>query len=147
MEETELFVAQRAVSLSAARTMFQAGASLARERGLALVFAVVDPAGHLKAFERMDGAPLNSAEIAINKAWTAAAFGMTSQAVGELIAGDPQLAQLAHTPRLVAFGGGYSIVSEGHLMGGLGVSGGSYVEDMEVAETALCSLKLRSGRD
>ncbi len=39
--------------------------------------------------------------------------------------------------RLVIFGGGYPIIVEGKIVGGIGVSGGHYKEDMEVAQAGL----------
>ena len=49
----------------------------------------------------------------------------------------PLLAGITHTPRLVVFGGGYPILENGQLIGAIGVSGGHYSEDMEVARAAL----------
>jgi uncharacterized protein GlcG (DUF336 family) len=42
--------------------------------------------------------------------------------------------------RLVVFGGGYPVVVGDQLVGGIGVSGGHYSEDMKVAEAALAAL-------
>jgi glc operon protein GlcG len=55
----------------------------------AVVVAVTDAHGELIAFARMDGAPLPSVTIAINKAWTAARTGKPTQEVGEKVR-DPQ---------------------------------------------------------
>jgi len=53
---------------------------------------------------------------------------------------DPKVAQLAHVPRLVAVGGGYPIKESGKLVGGIGVSGGTYQQDQDIAEAALRAL-------
>ena len=50
------------------------------------------------------------------------------------------MAGIVHTPRLVVFGGGYPIKVDGQVVGGIGVSGGHYSEDQQVAETALKAL-------
>ena len=46
-----------------------------------------------------------------------------------------------HTERLVIFGGGYPILLEGELIGGIGVSGGHYTHDMQVCEAGLAVIE------
>ena len=106
--------------------------------GKPMVIAVVDREGTLKAFLRMDGAPLLSVEIAQNKAYTAAAFGLATHAWFDFIKGDePLRLGIVHTERLVTFGGGFPIVVDGEVVGAIGVSGGHYTDDMAVAQAAL----------
>ena len=133
------------VSAEAAEALIAAAAARAVENGKLMVIAVVDAAGNLKAFRRMDGSPSLSVDIAINKAWTAASYGFPTHGWGAFLAGDEGVRQIAHTPRLITFGGGYPIMIDGQLAGGLGISGGHYSEDMDVAESALKSLGLLAG--
>ncbi len=94
----------------------------------------------------MDGAPLLSVEIAQNKANTAAAFGISTDAWHEFIKEDEPLRHgIVHTDRLVIFGGGYPITVEGDLIGGIGASGGHYSHDMQVAGGALEAVGLSAG--
>jgi uncharacterized protein GlcG (DUF336 family) len=103
-----------------------------------MVISVVDRDGNLKAFVRMDGAPLLSIEISQNKAYTAAAFGLPTDQWFEFIKNDePLRLGIVHTNRLVTFGGGYPIVIDGAVVGGIGASGGHYTEDMEVISRGL----------
>ena len=91
----------------------------------------------------MDGAPLLSNNIAINKAYTAAGFGMATHAWHEFIKDDPPLLHgIVHTDRLVTFGGGYPIKENDAVIGAIGVSGGHYHQDMDVATKALGALGL-----
>ncbi|TRM85941.1 cobalamin adenosyltransferase, partial [Sulfolobus sp. A20-N-G8] len=92
---------------------------------------------------RMDGAPLLSVQVAIDKAYTAVGFGMPTHQWYDFIKNDPPLALGAPSGinRLIIFGGGYPIVLNGKIVGGIGVSGGHYTEDMKVAEAALEALK------
>jgi uncharacterized protein GlcG (DUF336 family) len=106
-----------------------------------MVIAVVDEGGVLKAFSRMDGAPLLSVEIAKDKAYTAVAFGIPTHEWFNFIKDDPPLLHgITKTPRLIVFGGGYPIQSEGSVIGAVGVSGGHYSQDMQVAEAGLAAL-------
>lgn len=129
---------QQSISTELAGKLIEAAQAAAVEVGQRSVIAVVDQAGELKAFVRMDGAPLLSVKIAQDKAYTAAAFGLPTDQWHEFIKNDePLLHGIVHTPRLVVFGGGYPINIDGAVVGGIGVSGGHYSDDMKVAEGAL----------
>ena len=130
---------KKSVGITLAQRMIAAGEEKAAAMGHAFVIAVVDESGVLKALSRMDGAPLLSVQVAQDKAYSAAGFGMPTHAWHDFIKDDPPLAAGATTgiDRLVVFGGGYPIVVEGQVVGGIGVSGGHYRQDMEVAEAAL----------
>lgn len=120
--------------------LLASGAAAATEIGVPMVIAVVDESGVLKAFRRMDGAPLLSVEIAKDKAYTAVAFGIPTHGWFDFIKNDPPLLHgIVHTPRLVVFGGGYPVSVDGQVIGGIGVSGGHYEQDMKVAEAALAA--------
>ncbi len=127
----------------AARAILSGAAAKAQEMGQPMSIAIVDEAGELKAFERMDGAAMISVEIAQNKAWTAVSFGIATHEWWDFIKGDePLLHGIVHHPRLVIFGGGYSIKVDGQVVGGIGVSGGHYTQDMEVATAGLAAVGL-----
>ena len=137
----EISYATRTVSFDTARTLVNAAAEHAATSGRVMSIAVVDQSGVLKAFCRMDGAPLLSVQIAQDKAYSAAAFGMPTDRWYDFIKNDgPLLHGIVHTPRLTVFGGGYPIVEGGNVVGGIGVSGGHYTEDMEVAKAALARI-------
>ncbi|MFD7907036.1 MULTISPECIES: heme-binding protein [unclassified Kitasatospora] len=129
----------QAVSRTAAAELIAAVRAAADRIGFPAAVAVVDPGGHLKAFDRADGAPFLTAEVAVDKAWTAASFGIPTHAWNGYLA-DPQVTPLAGHPRLMAVGGGYPVLADGRCVGGLGVSGGSYEQDREAAEEALAAL-------
>lgn len=108
------------------------------ELKLDMSIAVCDAAGHLKAFLRMDGASLISLQIAQDKAHTAISAGMPTHKWHEYIKEDaPLLHGIVHTPRFIIFGGGYPIIENGQVIGGIGLSGGHYSQDMECAKAAL----------
>jgi acetolactate synthase-1/2/3 large subunit len=115
----------------------------AKEMGVPMSIAISDADGTLVRFQRMDNASLISLDIAQNKAYSSAATGMPTDTLHEFIKGDaPLAAGLVHTPRLVVFGGGYPVIVGGTVVGAIGVSGGHYSQDMEVARAALASVSL-----
>ena len=134
-------VQKASITAEGSQRAIAAAEAKAREMGLAMVIAVVDESGVLKGFSRMDGAPLLSVQIAQDKAYTAAAFGISSDAWFDFIKDDPPLLHgIVHTPRLVIFGGGYPIKSGGQIVGGIGVSGGHYEQDMQVAQAGVAAI-------
>jgi uncharacterized protein GlcG (DUF336 family) len=107
--------------------------------------AVVDSGGNLAAFLRMPGAFLHSISIAIDKAYTAAGFGMATSAWTDALAEhSPAVrAGLPLRPRMVCFGGGLPIRQGERVIGAIGVSGGSELEDETCARAGLAALGLK----
>ena len=97
------------ISYELAQNMVDEALAKARQLGVAENVAILDDGGNLKAFGRMDGAPILCIEMAQNKAYTAL-FGVSTQDFFNFIQGDPSL--LAGIPRLArvaAWGGGFPI--------------------------------------
>ena len=130
------------ISTEAAHTMIAAAEAKATEMGAPMVIAVVDLDGVLKAFSRMDGAGLLPVQIAQDKAYTAVGFGLSTHEWHDFVEGDEQLRPGARAgiDRLVTFGGGYPIKVDDAVVGGIGVSGGHWSQDMQVAEAGLAAL-------
>ena len=134
-------VTRTTLSAEAANKMIAAAKAKAEEMQRPMCIAICDESGNLKAYSRMDGAPIISLQIAQDKAWTAVSFGISTDQWFEFIKNDPPLLHgIVHTPRLVVFGGGYPVMIDKQLVGGIGVSGGHYKEDMEVAQAGLKAL-------
>jgi len=125
-----------------AHRIIAAAEAKAHEMGHPFVIAVVDDSGVLKAFSRMDGAALLSVQVAQDKAYTAVGFGIPTDGWHDFIKDDPPLALGAPSgiDRLVVFGGGYPISIGGKLAGAIGVSGGHYSQDMDVAQAGLSAI-------
>jgi uncharacterized protein GlcG (DUF336 family) len=130
------------ISRQAALEVLAAAERAAEAAGQRSAIAVVDAAGHLCAFARMDGAPVQGIQIAQDKAYTAAGFGMPTSRWPELMAEDAAIAAgaAAGIDRLVAIGGGLPLVVDGHVVGGIGVSGGRWTDDVAVAEAGAAVL-------
>src|SRR5665213_2763620 len=131
------------VSTELARRIIAAAEAKAAQIGTPMVIAICDESGVLKAFSRMDGAALLSVKIAQDKAYTAVGFGLSTDAWHEFIKNDPPLAAgaVGGIDRLVVFGGGYPIKAGEVIVGAIGVSGGHYKQDMEVAEAGLAAAR------
>jgi uncharacterized protein GlcG (DUF336 family) len=122
-----------------AHRMIALAEAKASEMGHPFAIAVVDESGVLKAFSRMDGAALLAVQVAQDKAYTAIGFSLPTHGWYDFIKDDPPLAMGAPAgiDRLVTFGGGYPISVDGNVIGGIGVSGGHYTQDMDVAKAGL----------
>jgi uncharacterized protein GlcG (DUF336 family) len=128
---------QPVITLTAADAVVAAGLRRAAEMGVPQVVAVVDPGAALVALSRQDGAPVVAIDLAIRKAQTAAAVGKDTQELWDFIHEDPELVTgLAGDDSMLAVGGGVVLRHNGAIVGAVGVSGGYYREDIEVAEAA-----------
>jgi uncharacterized protein GlcG (DUF336 family) len=129
------------ISLTAARTLVDAGIAKAQEIGVPMTLVVVDESGILKAYARMDGNSLASVDIVPEKAYTAAAFRTPTHILAERSQSDPaRLASLTSLPRVTLLGGGFPITQNGVVIGGIGAGGGTPQQDIEVAQAALAAL-------
>ena len=130
------------LTLEGAQRALEASLAHARSIGVAVCVAVADRGGHLLAFARMDGAPVMSATIAADKAYTVAAFaGLPTHQWYDMIKDDPPvLTGIVKTDRLIVFGGGVPVMADGLLAGAVGVSGGSADQDRAVAEAGAASI-------
>lgn len=138
-------ITRKTLTAEAAVKILKAAEEAAAKIGVPMVIAVTDESGVLKGFVRMDGAALLSVDIAQDKAYTAASFSMATHQWFEFIKNDPPLLHgIVKTPRLVVFGGGYPIKEDGVVIGAIGVSGGHYDQDMQVAVAALRAVGLPS---
>jgi uncharacterized protein GlcG (DUF336 family) len=115
----------------------------ARNLGVLVTIALVDEGGQLLAYGRMDGALPASGELAVSKAYTAAALRMPTQEVGALAQPGRSLYGIQHTHqgRIVLFGGGLPLRLGGGVVGGVGISGGTVEEDIRIAEAVVKALE------
>ncbi|MBK5333994.1 MAG: heme-binding protein [Ilumatobacteraceae bacterium] len=129
-------VAMNTLSMWAAQRIADAAIAAASSGDVAACIAVCDPSGAAIITVRMDGAPRLSAEVALNKAYSVAAFnGMPTDKWWPLLADDPALVHgFTHTDRLVVFAGGVPVLVDGEVVGAVGVSGGSAEQDRQIAQ-------------
>lgn len=106
------------------------------KRGKAGVIAVCDAHGELIAFARMDGAPLSSITIAMNKAYSAARERKPTSEIGKAARDTVKGFDIGYfgDPRFTGWGGGTPIRKDGAVVGAIAVSGLPQLEDIELAE-------------
>ena len=139
-----LSVSVPTIDWHAAHLAVGAAVQAAQAMGVRVNVAVVDASGVLAAFLRMPGAPLHSVEIAIDKAYTAASFGLATSQWSEALKQHSAAVRdgLVLRPRFVAFGGGLPVIENGQRIGGIGVSGGSEQQDEACARAGLAAIGL-----
>jgi uncharacterized protein GlcG (DUF336 family) len=135
------------LELKDARTMVQAAERQAEALGVAQTVCVCDEGGFPLALERMDGARITGPQIAWNKAFTAAGHKRSTHLFtrppgGPALPGNEAFGiQLSFAGRFAAFVGGFPIVVNGEVIGGVGLSGGNGEQDTKCALAALQALK------
>ena len=111
----------------------------AQEIGVPMCIAIVDESGNLIAFERMNGGKTTSVTIAQDKAYTAAAARKATHEYNAACT-PGSLAFGIHTSmggRLCVVGGGYPVEADGEVVGGIGLSSGTPLQDMECAQAGI----------
>ena len=120
-----------------AQTVLHAAQEHAQQRNAPSVIAVVDPAGDLLAFQRMDGVRPASAELAIAKARTAARLQRPTAEIEDNI---NQGRTAFVTADIMALRGGMPIRANGKIVGAVGVAGLNKDTDTAIANTAAAAL-------
>ncbi len=130
------------LTLDDATALSSAAREAATDLGVPMSIAVMDPAGHLVALVRMDGAPWISADVAQGKAWTSAAYGMPSD--GQKTKMEPMpnfagaLTAMTHG-RFTPQTGAVPVYRDGRLLGAVGASGGTGHQDEAVCAKAVAA--------
>jgi uncharacterized protein GlcG (DUF336 family) len=125
------------LKLADARRIIDAAEKKALEIGQPMNIAVVDEGANLISHIRMDKAWIGSINIAINRAFTARAFNISTKELAENSQPGDQFygIHVSNHDRVMIFAGGIPLKdSQGVVIGAIGVSGGSGVQDQTVAE-------------
>ncbi|MFD0872316.1 Uncharacterized conserved protein [Chlamydia abortus] len=127
------------LTLETAKRLLAAAEQKSRQMGLSSNIAIVDDGGNLVAFQRMDNARIAGIEISKNKAWTSVSMQMPTANLAQTAQpGGPTFGiNTTNFGRIVILGGGIPLVSNGHIVGGIGVSGGTSAQDIEIANAAV----------
>lgn len=126
------------MSLKLAKALIEKIEQKAYQMDMRIVVAVSDEAGRPRAVHCMDGAYIGSFDIAVNKAYTSAAFQMSTKELGMLAGPGGSLFGIQNTNegKVVIFGGGELLEINGGIIGAIGISGGTAEQDALLAEYA-----------
>ena len=130
-----------AIGLESARKVATTAIAEAQKNKWNMAIAIVDPAGELVYFEKLDGTQAASVNIAIDKARSSARFKRPTKALQDVLAtGGAGLRMLA-LDGAVPVEGGVPILMDAKIVGAVGVSGGTSQQDAEVATAAAAAVK------
>ncbi|MBM62330.1 MAG: DNA polymerase III subunit delta' [Acidobacteria bacterium] len=130
------------MTLADAQVMMTAAELKARELGVDMDIAITDDNGSLLMFHRMDGGRITSIDVAISKAFTAAAARKSTRAYGEVGGpGGPAFGiHVSNQGRFMIVAGGLPVFVADEIVGGIGCSSGTPDQDEVVAQAGLDAL-------
>ncbi len=134
------------LELAEARLMARAAIAKAAEIKVFETVCIADDGGHPLLIERMDGARITGPQIAWNKAFTAAGHKRSTHLFnktpnGPALPGNEAFGiQLSFEGRFAVFVGGFPVVVDGEVVGGIGLSGGNGEQDTACGVAALAAL-------
>jgi uncharacterized protein GlcG (DUF336 family) len=141
------------LELEEAKLMIEAAKKKSEEINVLETIAIVDDGGHVIALERMNGARITGPEIAIAKAYTASGHKRSTHLFnkepnGPALPGNEAFGIQQMLPgKFAVFVGGFPIVVNGEVIGGIGVSGGNGEQDTAVGTAALQALQAYAAKD
>ncbi len=133
------------VGVEVARKAAAAAVAEAKKNSWMMAVAVVDTAGNLVYFERMDDTQSGSIRVAQEKARSAAEFKRPTKAFEDALVGGRQ-AVLA-LPDAIPIEGGIPLFADEKIIGAIGVSGGNSPQDSQCAKAGADTIKTRPHRE
>jgi glc operon protein GlcG len=127
-----------AITVEQAKKVAAAAVAESRKNNWLMVITIVDPAGEMVYFERMDNAQYASIQISQGKAKTAAKFKRPTKVFADAMAGGANF--YLSFEGLVASPGGVPIMEGGKIIGAIGISGATGAQDHQVATAAVAAL-------
>ena len=130
-----------AISLENAKKVAAPAVAEATKNNWAMAVAIVDPSGNLVYYEKMDNTQLGSANVAIEKARSAALFKRPTKTYQDALAAGGDGMRILRLQGAVPIEGGIPILVEGKIAGAIGVSGGTAPQDGQCAKAGADALK------
>ncbi len=106
-----------------------------------MAVAIVDPSGNLVYYEKMDNTQLGSANVAIDKARSAALFKRPTKALQDALAAGGEGLRVLRIQGAVPVEGGIPLMIDGKIVGAIGVSGGAPAQDGQCAKAGADAIK------
>ena len=124
-----------------AKKVAAAALAEARKNNWNMAAAVVDPAGDLVYFEKLDGTQAASVNIAVEKARSSARFKRPTKALQDVVAAGGEGLRILGLPGAVPVDGGVPILMDGKIVGAIGMSGGTSAQDGQCAAAGAGAVK------
>ena len=128
------------ISLETAKKVAAPAIAEAAKNNWSMAVAIVDPAGNLVYYEKMDNTQLGSANVAIDKARSAALFKRPTKALQDALAAGGEGLRILRIQGAVPIEGGLPLVVDGKIVGAIGMSGGTSAQDGQCAKAGADSL-------
>ena len=129
------------INLETARKVMVAAGAEAKKQGWPMAIAIVDNAGQLVAYERMDNTQTASVHVAVEKAVSSATYRRSTKVFQDLVAGGGLGMRILGLPGAVPIEGGLVLMQDGKLIGAIGVSGMASDQDGVVAKAGVDAIK------
>jgi uncharacterized protein GlcG (DUF336 family) len=129
------------VTADQAKAAAAAAIAEARKNQWTMAIAIVDPAGDLVYFEKMDNTQVGSVDVAQAKARASARFKRPTKAFQDALAAGGEGWRILSLEGAVAVEGGLPLLSGGRIIGAIGASGGSSQQDAVVASAGVGAIK------
>ena len=128
------------VTLDQARKVVAAGEAEARKNGWPVAITVVDNAGQLVMYVRMDNTQTASVQVSQDKAVSAAMYRRSTKVFQDMVAGAGAGTRALNLRGASTVEGGLPLVIDGKIVGGIGVSGVTSDQDGVVAKAGVDAL-------
>jgi glc operon protein GlcG len=129
------------VTLEAAKKAAAAALAVARKNNWTMAVAIVDPGGYLVYFEKMEDTQLAGSEIAIEKARSAALFKRPTKVMQDMLDSGGSGLRVFRLHGAIPVEGGLPLISDGKIVGAIGLSGSSSENDGLCAQAGVDTLK------
>jgi glc operon protein GlcG len=129
------------VTLETAKKVATAALEETRKNNWNMAVAVVDPGGNLVYYEKMDNTQLGSAKVSVNKARSAALFKRPTKAFQDALAGGGAGLRVLGLEGAVPVEGGFPLIVDGKVIGGIGLSGDTSEHDAQCAKVGADALQ------
>jgi len=126
-----------AIRLATAKRAAAAAIAEAERNGWMMAVAVVDPAGDLVYFEKMDETQTGSVTVSQSKARSAARFKRPTKAFQDALTATPDGLRILAIEGAVPVEGGLPLVLDGKIVGAIGLSGGTSPQDGQCAKAGV----------
>jgi glc operon protein GlcG len=129
------------ITLEAAKRVADAARGEAQRNNWSMSIAIVDPAGMLVYFEKMDGVQNASVDVAVDKARSSALFKRPTKVFMDAVAKGGDGIRFLALRGVVPLEGGLPLIVDGKIIGAIGLSGGAGEQDARCAKMGVEALR------